>query len=216
VVHRAHRWDPDQGRKRVANFGELRDGEVRHSPMNCYDGPVTELQTPRLLLRPWRAEDLDPYARMCADSDVMRYMPKTMSREESSQQLSGFINHWQKRGFGLWAVEEKASGAFIGRIGLMVHDDWPEGAHKTEVGWMLERHYWGRGLATEGALASVSYGFEELGLERIISITLPENAASRRVMGKVGLTYRGSTCWRDHDVVWYAADRREWGTGGSY
>jgi [ribosomal protein S5]-alanine N-acetyltransferase len=65
-------------------------------------------------------------------------------------------------------------------------------------------------------LASVGYGFEELGLERIISITLPENAASRRVMGKVGLTYRGSTCWRDHDVVWYAADRREWDTGGSY
>ena len=75
-------------------------------------------------------------------------------------------------GFGLWAVEEKASGAFIGRIGLMVHDDWPEGEHKTEVGWMLDRPYWGRGLATEGALASVGYGFEELGLERIISITL--------------------------------------------
>jgi RimJ/RimL family protein N-acetyltransferase len=177
---------------------------------------VSELQTPRLLLRPWRAEDLDPYARMCADPDVMRYMPKTMSREESSQQLSGFLSHWEERGFGLWAVEEKASGAFIGRIVLMVHDDWPEGEHKTEVGWMLDRHYWWRGLATEGALASVGYGFEELGLERIISITLPENAASRRVMEKVGLTYRGSTCWRDHVVVWYAADRRKWGTGGYY
>jgi [ribosomal protein S5]-alanine N-acetyltransferase len=57
---------------------------------------------------------------------VMRYMPKTMSREESSQQLSQFIRHWQERGFGLWAVEEKGSGAFIGRIGLMIHDDWPE------------------------------------------------------------------------------------------
>ena len=66
--------------------------------------PVTELQTPRLLLRPWRAEDLDPYARMCADPDVMSYMPKTMSREESSQQLSGFVSHWHERGFGLWAV----------------------------------------------------------------------------------------------------------------
>ena len=90
-----------------------------------------------------------PYARMCADSDVMRYMPKTMTREESSQQVSQFISHWQQRGFGLWAVEEKASGAFIGRIGLMVHDDWPEGEHKTEVGWMLDRPHWGRGLATE-------------------------------------------------------------------
>ena len=76
--------------------------------------------------------------------------------------------------------------------------------------------FWGRGLATEGALASVGYGFEELGLERIISITLPGNTASCRVIGKVGLTYRGSTCWRNHDVVWYAAERREWGTRGSY
>ena len=182
----------------------------------CYDGPVTELQTARLLLRPWRAEDLDPYARMCADPDVMRYMPKTMTREESSRQVGGFISHWEEKGFGLWAVEEKASGAFIGRIGLMVHDDWPEGEHKTEVGWMLDRPYWGRGLATEGALASVGYGFEELGLERIISITLPENAASRRVMGKAGLTYRGRTRWRENDVVWYAADRREWDAGESY
>ena len=190
-------------------------GEDRLSPKGCYDRPVNELQTARLLLRPWRAEDLDPYARMCADSDVMRYMPKTMTREESSQQVRGFISHWEERGFGLWAVEEKASGAFIGRIGLMVHDDWPEGEHNTEVGWMLDRPYWGRGLATEGALASIGYGFEELGLERIISITLPENAASRRVMGKAGLTYRGSTRWKDHDVVWYAADRREWGAGGS-
>ena len=78
------------------------------------------------------------------------------------------------------------------------------------MGWRLDPAYWGRGFATEGAVASVRYGFEELGLERIISITLPENAASRRVMWKAGLTYRGSTCWRDHDVVWYAADRRDW------
>src|SRR5215216_5496985 len=121
---------PPGGSARIAHCTsvvlELRHYEVRLNPKGCYDGPVTELQTPRLLLRPWRAEDLDPYARMCADSDVMRYMPKTMSREESSQQLSQFIRHWQERGFGLWAVEEKGTGAFIGRIGLTVHDDWPE------------------------------------------------------------------------------------------
>ena len=152
---------------------------------------------------------------MCADPGVIRYMPKTMTGEESSRQVGGFISHWEQRGFGLWTVEEKASGAFIGRIGLMVHDDWPEGKHKTEIGWMLDRPYWGRGLATEGALASVAYGFAELGLERIISNTLPMNAASRRVMGKAGLSYRGSTRWRAHDVVWHAAERREWGADGS-
>ena len=78
------------------------------------------------------------------------------------------------------------------------------------MGWRLDRAYWNRGLATEGARASLRYGFRGLGLGRIISITLPQNAASRRVMEKAGLTLRGETRWRGLDVVWYAADRREW------
>ena len=78
------------------------------------------------------------------------------------------------------------------------------------MGWRLDRAYWNRGLATEGALASLRYGFEWLELERIISITLPQNAASRRVMEKAGLTLRGETRWRGQDVVWYAIDRRDW------
>ena len=73
----------------------------------------------------------------------------------------------------MWAVKHEASGAFIGFIGLLHQNDWPEGAHKIEVGWRLDRAYWGRRLATEGALASVLYGFEKLGLERIISIIHP-------------------------------------------
>ena len=131
-----------------------------------------------------------------------------MSRQQSAEQMAGFVRHWEERGFGLWAVEERTSGEFIGFIGLMRHADWPEGEHETEIGWRLARDHWGRGLATEGALASVRYGFEGLGLERIISITLPENAASRRVMEKAGLTYRGETRWKGHDVIWYAIDRR--------
>ena len=94
-------------------------------------------------------------------------------------------------------MEEKISGAFIGRIGLLYHEDWPEGEHKTEVGWLLDRAYWGQGLATEGARASLNYGFERQGLERIISIALPENSASRRVMEKCGLTLRGGTRWKE-------------------
>jgi RimJ/RimL family protein N-acetyltransferase len=74
--------------------------------------------------------------------------------------------------------------------------DWPEGEHKTEVGWLRERFFWGRGLATEGARVIVRPGFEKLELERIISIIHPENAASRRVAEKAGLTYQGETCWR--------------------
>ena len=171
---------------------------------------MTEVETDRLLLRQWRTEDLEPYARICADAEVMRYLPSTMTREQSEEQVARFVRHWERRGIGLWAVEEKASGAFIGFIGLTHHDDWTEGEHKTEVGWRLDRPFWGRGLATEGAVASVRHGFETLGLERIISIALPRNVASRRVMEKAGLTFRGETRWRSHDVVWYAIDRQDW------
>lgn len=107
----------------------------------------------------------------------------------------------------------KATGALIGFVGLLYSEDWPEGEHRTEVGWRLDRSYWGRGLATEGALASLGYGFEKLGLERIISIAHPANAASRRVMEKAGLTFQGETRWRSFDVVWYAIDLREWKAG---
>lgn len=170
-----------------------------------------KIKTPRLLLRPWRKDDLDPYARMCADPEIMRYLPDTLTREQSEEQISRLVRHWEERGFGLWAAEVRATGRFIGFIGLQYSEDWPEGEHKTEVDWRLDRSYWGRGLATEGALASLRYGFEELGRERIIGITLRENEVSRRVMEKSGLALRGETRWRGFDMVWYDIGCREWG-----
>jgi RimJ/RimL family protein N-acetyltransferase len=130
-----------------------------------------------------------------------------LTREQSEAQISRFVRHWDERGFGLWAAEYRASGEFIGFVGLAHQEEWIEDEYKTEVGWRLDRAYWGRRLATEGAVASVRYGFDELGLERIISIIQPENAASRRVAEKAGLTLRGETLWKGSDVVWYAADR---------
>lgn len=178
---------------------------------------MVEIETDRLRLRRWREEDLEPYARICADPEVMRYMTgggdAAFTREQSEEQVERFIRRWEEHGFGLWAVEEKYSGAFIGRIGLMRQDDWLEGKHKTEVGWLLDRAFWGRGLATEGARSSLYHGFEELGLERIISIIQPANLASRRVAEKVRMTLRGETRWRGHDVVWYAVDRPDSETG---
>ena len=167
------------------------------------------IDTRRLLLRGWWDEDTDPYARLCANPEVMRYVGEgaPLTREQSEGQISRFVRHWEERSFGLWAVEHKASGAFIGFVGLVHQDRWTEGEHKTEVGWRLDPAYWGRSLATEGAVASVRYGFEELGFERIIAIIRPENAASRRVAEKAGLTLRGETRWRGNEVVWYAVDR---------
>jgi RimJ/RimL family protein N-acetyltransferase len=170
---------------------------------------VIEIETEKLLLRGWREENVEPYARLCADPEVMRYIGggATMTREQSERQIWQFVRHWEEHGFGLWAMEEKATGAFVGFVGLAHQEDWTEGPHKTEVGWRLAREFWGRGLATEGAKASVAYGFEKLGLEGIISIIQPENTASRRVAEKAGLTPRGKTLWRNEAVVWYAIDR---------
>ena len=172
---------------------------------------MVEIETERLLLRRWLEEDLEPYARLCADPEVMRFIGNgsTLNREQSGEQVSRFGRHWDERGFGLWALEEKESGAFVGFAGLSYQEDWPEGEHKTEVGWRLVRAFWGRGLATEAAKASVDYGLETLELERIISIIQPGNTASRRVAEKAGLTPRGETRWRGTPVVWYAVDRRD-------
>lgn len=128
----------------------------------------------------------------------------TLTREQSEDQVSRFVRHWEERGFGLWAVEEKGRGAFLGFVGLAHQEDWTRGPYKTEVGWRLDRASWGRGFATEGARASVEYGFEKLGLGGIISIIHPGNTASLRVAEKAGLTLRGKTRWRGNDVVWYA------------
>ena len=117
---------------------------------------MTEIETPRLLLRQWRDEGLDSYTRICADPELMRYLPGTMTREQSEEQVARFVRHWEERGFGLWAVEDRATGKFAGFVGLQQQDDWIEGEHKTEVGWRLDRAFWGRGLATEGARASLS------------------------------------------------------------
>ena len=167
------------------------------------------METGRLLLRGWRDGDLEPYARMCADPEVMRFIGNgaTLTREGSGEQISRFLRHWEERGFGLWALEEKESGAFVGFAGLAYREDWAEGGRKTEVGWRLDRAFWGRGLATEAAEASVAYGLEHIGLERIISIIQPENTASRRVAEKAGLTLSGETRWRNNAVVWYAIDQ---------
>ena len=104
---------------------------------------VPKLETNRLLLRQWRDEDLDPYARICADPEVMRYLPGVQTREQSTDAVKKFVRHWEERDFGMWVVEEKKTGAFIGFIGLLYQDDWPVGEHKVEVGWRLDRSFWG-------------------------------------------------------------------------
>jgi RimJ/RimL family protein N-acetyltransferase len=169
------------------------------------DVPVIE--TPRLRLREWRWEDIDELARFYTDPAVIEFLWE-MSREDTEEQVAYLAAHWEREGFGQWAVEQRESGKFIGRIGLLRHVDWP--GEPVEVGWTLDRTVWGEGLATEGGEASLRYGFDVLGLERILSITDRNNVASRRVMEKLGLTYRGERFWRERNHAWYAIEREVW------
>lgn len=171
---------------------------------------VPELRTPRLQLRGWRLEDVGPMATINADPRVGAWLGGVRTPPQTQQSIQNWIEHWEERGFGLWAVEERASGAFIGRIGLVYHDDWTASAYDAEVGWTLAFDAWGRGYATEGALASLRWGFGAPGLERIISITLPDNRRSRRVMERIGLELAGETDWKGLHHVWYATDRARW------
>ncbi len=124
-------------------------------------------------------------------------------------QLLLFALQWRQEGFSHWAAEDLSSGRLIGRIGLLRHHDWPESAPPVEVGWVLHRDWWGRGLATEGGRAAMRCWLEHLADDELISITAPANRRSRAVMERLGLSFRGETHWHGFDVVWYAIGREE-------
>lgn len=172
-------------------------------------GNHLRIETEHIILREWREGDRELYARMCADPEVMRYLPKALTREESDAQIDRFICHWNERGYGLWAVKEKESGDFVGFIGLLYQEDWTASEYKTEVGWRLDKGFWGRGYATEGAVEAIRFGFEDVGLEGITSICDPRNIASRRVMEKIGMDFIGEVFWRGYEDVFYEILRED-------
>jgi RimJ/RimL family protein N-acetyltransferase len=166
---------------------------------------IPEILTPRLLLRGWTNSDVQHLADIYADEESVRYI-RPFDLEGTRQQVERFKAHWDRHGFGLWAVEELASERFIGRIGLMHHDDWTASPHDAEVGWVLSRDMWGHGLASEGGAAALDFGIRR-GLKKFISIAHINNAASQRVMEKLGLVRAGETVWRESSVVWFAVDK---------
>ncbi|MBH9579384.1 GNAT family N-acetyltransferase [Inhella proteolytica] len=149
------------------------------------------LQTPRLLLRPWRDDDLAPYAALNADPEVMRHFPALLSREESDAQAARIRAKLDAQGWGLWAVEVKGGPAFIGFVGLAVPGFEAPFMPATEIGWRLARSAWGQGYASEAARAALGFGFTELGLEAIVSFTAVGNQRSRAVMERIGMQNTG-------------------------
>ena len=150
--------------------------------------PGIELHTDRLMLREWRDEDLSVFAAMNADPEVMRYMPKLLSREDSEGRFHRIREHFERHGFGLWAVEVCGAQPFVGFVGLSVPQFETLFTPCVEVGWRLSRDEWGRGYATEAARAAVQFGFDRIGLNEIVSYTVPENQRSRRVMERIGMS----------------------------
>jgi RimJ/RimL family protein N-acetyltransferase len=170
---------------------------------------AVELRTGRLLLRRFRADDIDTYAAMCADPEVMRYLSATgepLSRADAWRQMAMFSGHWELRGYGMWVAEELQSGHFVGRIGL----HYPEGFPDRELGWAICRRFWGQGLASEAARAAAGYAFQTLGWDHLISLILPGNTRSIRVAERLGSEAAGVATVNGIEHLGYRLDATMW------
>jgi RimJ/RimL family protein N-acetyltransferase len=152
---------------------------------------MIRLETERLLLRMFTKDDLDAYASICADAEVMRFVGegRPLSRTDAWRHLAIFLGTWQLRGYGTLAVQDKASGLMIGRVGYIHPEDWPG----IELSWTLARQFWGRGLATEAARSCLQHGFSKFGFTHVISLIHPENRRSISVAERLGERQEGST-----------------------
>jgi RimJ/RimL family protein N-acetyltransferase len=162
--------------------------------------PIPTIVTPNVTLRPFNPDDAELMHRILAGKDVLRYFPGTNAPtlEQVQRMIESVLKHWEEKGYGLWAVELRENGDLIGRCGLQLIADTAE----VEIDFIIDRQYWGRGLATEAGKAGLKFGFEELGLVSVVGIVHPENLASQRVLEKLGMQfveateYFGMACYR--------------------
>jgi len=177
------------------------------------------LTTKRLRLRPWRESDLEFFAELNADPRVMEFYPKVLDRTESDAAAARVRDHFKRNGYGLWAVEVPGVADFIGYVGLSIPGFKTAFTPCVEVGWRLAHRYWGGGYASEAAHAVLWFGFEELGLDEIVSFTVPANLRSRKVMERIGMKHDPSEDFNhpvlplEHPLnrhVLYRLSRNDW------
>jgi len=147
------------------------------------------IQTKRLILRQWDDADLQPFAEMCGDSEVMEFFPQLLTEVESYSLANRMRSLIADRGWGFWAVEVPDQARFIGYVGLHIPRASMPFHPCVEVGWRLAKEYWGRGYATEAARASLDYAFAHLDLKEVVSFTTTRNLRSQAVMKKIGMTF---------------------------
>lgn len=159
------------------------------------------IETRRLLLRHFTLNDGDELYHIYSHLDLFQYMSieKPLLRDQTRLLIYEFIESWQQHKFGVWAVIDKKHKKLIGHCGFK----FLENTREIQMGYLLLKSYWGRGLGTEAAEAALKYGFEVAELKRIVAIAKPENVASRRVMEKVGMKYEKNAYYYNNNVVYY-------------
>jgi [ribosomal protein S5]-alanine N-acetyltransferase len=151
----------------------------------------------------WRPEDVEPLERIYRQPEYLEHM----STASAAGHIADYERLWEEDGFSKWAACDRETGRLVGRMGLLRHDDWPLAENPVEVGWVLDRADWGRGLATEGGRAAVDAWRTYLPDETLYSFTVPENRRSRAVMERLGMTYGGTAVWHGLEHVWYSLAR---------
>jgi RimJ/RimL family protein N-acetyltransferase len=170
-----------------------------------------ELETARLRLRRWREEDLDPLHDFYRDPSSARLFGDGVTRHDVWRRIAVFLGHWQLRGFGLWALEERTGAVFVGYAGLW----YPPAFADVEVGWGIVARHRGKGYAQEAARRALSFGYGELGLARLVSYVRPDNTASMRVAERLGARPDGEFSLRDKPHIIYLHPRCDATSGAS-
>jgi RimJ/RimL family protein N-acetyltransferase len=160
---------------------------------------VPLVETPRLLLRPFRLRDLQAYAAMCADQEVMRHIGAggPVERDVAWRHMALFLGSWALLGHGMWALERRSDGVLIGRAGFLDPEGWPG----CELGWLLARDAWGHGYAFEAARAALAFGRRELGLRDVISLIRPDNTRSLALAERLGARSTGPIEFMGHPAL---------------
>ncbi|MGK5685166.1 GNAT family N-acetyltransferase [Actinoplanes sp. URMC 104] len=170
-----------------------------------------EITTERLLLRQFRAEDLAAHRAAVDDDPAVTWTHTRVPLADSLRRWAGRLDAWSRDGFGMWIAAERSSGAVLGHCGLQRL----EGGDDVELAYYLGRPAWGHGYATEAALAVLRFAFEQHGLARVVAVVRHENAASRRVLEKIGMRHERDGHWYGCDAALYGIERDAFPTGGA-
>jgi RimJ/RimL family protein N-acetyltransferase len=169
---------------------------------------MPEIETARLLLRMFQPEDASEFYRIISEPGFGTYLPPGFlpTQDIARSGVKRKLEHWDRHGYGQWAMSPKHGREFLGYCGLRFLPDSDE----VELLYGVDAARWGEGLTTEAAIASVRYGFEEAGLDRIMGLASPEHTASRRVMEKAGLRYEKTAIYFGMECAYYAIDREDY------